>query len=90
MVLVFIVSAHIKEGESMRSFVTVVQSADLWQSHAGSYFWRLNGSWLGRVPSPTRVRRMNVTAACHDLCRERLADPPTEPRLMGEDRQILR
>jgi hypothetical protein len=42
------------------SFVAVVQSADLWQRHDRSYFWRLNGSWLGRVLSQREMRSRSV------------------------------
>ena len=37
-----------------------MQSADLWQGHDGSYFWRLNPSRLGRVLPQREMRSRSV------------------------------
>jgi hypothetical protein len=57
----FIVSTYIKERWVCGpSFVAVVQSADVWQRHDRSHFWRLNRSWLGRVLPQGEMRSRSV------------------------------
>src|ERR1700757_3956147 len=58
----FIVSTYIKGAVGLRRPVVRSggASADVWQRHDRSHFWRLNRSWLGRVLPQGEMRSRSV------------------------------